>query len=126
VGSELARGSEPSESLGRGSCRFAFGARSRSTDRERGTSSAGLSTLDCVQPPSPWHALEFVVAPVLELDPRPCDQIYDGSRNEDISGLGMFTFWAVMDMLRAALCASGEHVTRSLCSLGWRVSNRQR
>ena len=43
---------------------------------------------DCVEVPGAWHTFERVIPAVVELDPRPRDEIPDRSGDEDLVGFG--------------------------------------
>ncbi len=47
-----------------------------------------LTSLHCVQPPGFRHAPEFVLAPVLELDPRSRHQVFDGRGDQNVGRVG--------------------------------------
>ena len=46
------------------------------------------SKLSSEQVPGPWHTFELVLATLLELDPRPHNQILHGPGDQDISRTG--------------------------------------
>src|SRR5271168_3736349 len=65
-------------------CRMVTQSRHRTGSPEPAWLRAGLR-LDGEQSPGFWHTLQLVIATALETDPRPCDKVSNGARDEHLS-----------------------------------------